>query len=162
MKILTICDHQSMAQTAIAGFLTNSGIIKIATTPLRLTSTQLADCDCIIYIDRSPQPRVIDKLKESRRPLILVADIDVQDSQCLLIPFDILDRPDSISIGIDAIQRHLDTLPINASRSDRDSSTSSDHIDFAPNPNNTQRAPTIHQIRQANDDFNFFESLATG
>jgi hypothetical protein len=162
MKILTISREESRPETAITEFLADSGLTKIATTPLLLTSAQLDDCDCIIYIERPPQLQVIDKLKGSGRPSILVADLDVQGSQCLLIPFEVLDRPDSVSIGIDVIQHHLDTLPINASMSDSDSSTSSENFSRANNPNNTQRAPTIHQIRQANDDFDSFESLATG
>jgi hypothetical protein len=162
MKILTICGHQSVAQTAIAKFLADFRLTKIVTTPLRLTLTQLIDCDCSIYIDRSPNLQVIDKLKESGRPSILVADLDVHGSQSLFIPFDVLDRPDSVSIGIDVIRHHLEALGLDGSNSSNDFSTSSENIDQLPNSNNNQRAPTIHQIRQARDDFNFFESLATG
>jgi hypothetical protein len=151
-----------MAQTAISKFLVDSGLTKIVTTPLRLTSAQLINCDCVIYIDKSPNLQVIDKLKDCGRPSILAADLDVHGSQCLFIPFDILDRTDSAWIGIDVIRHHLEALRLDASNSSSDPSTSSDHTNVTPHPNNNQRAPTIHQIRQANDEFNSFESLATG
>jgi hypothetical protein len=142
MKILTICDQQSIAQTAIAEFIANSRFTKITTTPLRLSSTQITDCDCIIYIDRLPNLQVIDKLKGSGRPSILVAELDIQGSQCLFIPFDILDQSISVSIGIDVIRHHLDKLRCS--------------------PNDNQRTSAIHQIHQARRELNFFESLAAG
>jgi hypothetical protein len=162
MQILTISKKDSRPEVAITAFLTSAGLTKTSISPTQLPLFDLDDADCAIYIDPRPDFKIIDRLQEHNCPAILVADQNFDGSQCQFIPFGILDRSNSVSIGIKKIRDYLDTLPINPNGTIFSTSTSSDHIDQLPNPNNNQRAPTIHQFRQANDEFNSFESLATG
>jgi hypothetical protein len=162
MQILIISKADSRPQLATTAFLASAGISETSISPTQLPSFDLDDADCAIYIDPRPDFQVVDRLQEHNCPAILVAYQNFDDSQCQFIPFGILDRSSSVSIGIKTIRDYLDTLPINPNGTIFSTPTSSDHINAAFNPNTYQRAPTIHQIRQARDDFNFFESLATG
>jgi hypothetical protein len=148
MQILTVSDKASQAETAITLFLASAGLEKVSITSDALSSTELDDADCAIYIDQFPNFQVVQKIHESGCSLILIADQDFRGVQCF-IPFSILDNADSASIGIAVISDYLDSIATKSISNDLD-------------PNTQQRAPTISQFRQARDDFNFFEALATG
>jgi hypothetical protein len=114
MQILTISNKDSRPEVATTALLAATGLTKISITPRALPSFDLVEIDCAIYIDQRPDFRVIERLQQSCCPSILLADQDFPDSQCLFIPFGILDRSDSVSIGINIIRDHLDSISAEA------------------------------------------------
>ncbi len=163
MQILTISKKDSRPEVAITVFLAIKGVTKISITPTALPLFDLDDCDCVIYIDPLPDFRVVYELQKSNCPSILVADQDFDNSHCF-IQFGVLDRSNSVSIGIKTIRDYLDSIPLKADRTIFSTSIlkSIEDIDRSPDLHTCQYSPTIHQIQQARDDFNFFEALATG
>ena len=151
MQILNVFDKASKAEAAITAFLAPAGLEQVNVASTAISSTQLDDADCAIYIDQFPNFQVAQKIRESGCSLILIAEQDFRGSN-LFIPFGILENPDSVSIGIAVIRDHFDSIAAKLS----------EDIDSSLDPNICQRAPTIHQIQRARDDFNFFEALATG
>jgi hypothetical protein len=163
MQILTISNKDSRPEVATTALLAATGLTKISITLRALPSFDLVEIDCAIYIDQLPDFQVIDRLQQSRCPSILLADQDFPDSQCLFIPFGILDRSDSVSIGINIIRDFINSIQI-TDLDDINSGASQVEIDIdeSPDANIHRRTPEIHQIHQARRELNFFESLATG
>jgi hypothetical protein len=142
MQILTISGKDSRPELAITAFLATKGIKKTSTTPAALHLTPLDNVDCVIYIEQLADSQVIDRLQQSSCPSILVADQDSHDSQCLFIPFGILDRTDSLSIGITIIQDFIDSISVELIDTIDRAGLIKD-IDQFPDPNTHQRAPAI-------------------
>jgi hypothetical protein len=92
-----------------------------------------------------------------------VADQDFPDSQCLFIPFGILDQSLSVSIGIDIIRNLIDSISI-TNLDDINSSAIQveTEADESPEANIHRCTPEIYQIRRARWELDFFEGLATG
>jgi hypothetical protein len=124
MKILTISREESRPDSAVTDFLTSAKLTKLTTTPAMVSPVQLDDVDCVVYIEQEPDSQVFNMLQECNCPSILVADQDFRGSRCLFIPFGILDRIDSMSIGINVIRRFIDSI-----------STDSHKINFGIAPN---------------------------
>jgi hypothetical protein len=162
MQILTISKKDSRPEVAVTVFLASAGLTKISISPTRLPLFDLDDADCAIYIDSQPDFKIIDRLQEHSCPAILVAYQNFDDSQCQFIPFGILDRSSSVSIGIKAIRDYLYTIPLNPNGTIFATSKPVENVDRISDIDDNQRISKIHQIRQARDDFDFFESLATG
>ena len=163
MKILIISSKDSRPEVAITALLASMELTKISTTPTALSSFDLDDVDCAIYIDRSPDFQVIDRLQQSRCPSILVSDQDFPDSQCLFIPFGILDQSLSVSIGIDIIRNFIDSISITNSGGINSGAIQVEiEADESPDANIHRRTPEIYQIRRARWELDFFEGLATG
>jgi hypothetical protein len=140
-------DKDSRPQIAITALLASIKMKETSIAPTALPLFGLDDADCAIYIDPQADFKIVDQLQQCRCPSILVADQDFQDSRCLFIPFGILDQSLSVSIGITLIQDFLNSI----------SSELNDGVDESTDLVTRQRAPTIAQIRQAREDFDFFE-----
>jgi hypothetical protein len=110
MKILTISREESRPDSAVTDFLTSAKLTKLTTTPAMVSPVQLNEVDCVVYIEQEPDFQVVDMLQECNCPSILVADQDSRNSRCLFIPFGVLDRIDSMSIGINVIRRFIDSI----------------------------------------------------
>ena len=163
MKILIISSKDSRPEVAITAFLASMELTKISATPAALLSFDLDNIDGAIYIDRQPDFQVIDRLQQSRCPSILVADQDFPDSQCLFIPFGILDQSMSVSIGIDIIKNFIEPIATTELMSNESGTNQVDvEADESPDANIHRRTPEIYQIRRARRELNFFEALATG
>ena len=163
MQILIISNKDSRPEIAITALLAATKLTKISTTPTALSSFDLDNVDCAIYIDQQPDFSVIDILQQSRCPSILVADQDFPDSQCLFIPFGILDQSLSADIGIGVIRYFIESI---ATTDLDDINSSAIQVDIeadeSPESNIHRRTPEIYQIRRARWELDFFEGLATG
>lgn len=163
MQILIISNKDSCPEIAITALLAATELTKISTTPARLLSFDLDNIDCAIYIDQQPDFQVVDRLQQSRCPSILVADQDFPDSQCLFIPFGILDQSLSADIGIDIIMNFIDSIATTDSGGINSGAIQVEiDADESPDANIHRRTPEIYQIRRARWELDFFESLATG
>jgi hypothetical protein len=158
MQILIISRDDSRPQLATTAFLASAGIVETTITPTQLPLFDLDDCDCAIYIDPQADSQVINQLASCNSPPILVADQNIDGGSHRFIPYGILDKSMSVSIGIRAIREYLYTIPLNPSGTIFATSKPVENVDRT----NNQRTPTIHQIHQARRELNFFESLSAG
>jgi hypothetical protein len=158
MKILIISRDDSRPQLATTAFLTAAGIVETTITPTQLPLFDLDDCDCAIYIDPQADSHVIDQLASCNSAPILVADQNIDGGSHRFIPYGILDKSMSVSIGIKSMREYLYTIPLNPSGTIFATSKPVENVDRI----NNQRNLTIQQIHQARRELNFFESLATG